>query len=61
MRSASRQHGLSARWAAPEILNEQGVHSKEADTFSFAMVMVEVCHGRSAEYSALAYYRVVPI
>ena len=29
------------RWTAPEILNEEGTHSKEADIFSFAMVMVE--------------------
>ena len=29
------------RWAAPELLHE-GPHSKEADVFSFAMVMIEV-------------------
>jgi len=46
-RSASRQHGHSARWAAPEILNERGTHSKEADVFAFAMVIIEVRHGRS--------------
>ena len=32
-------------WTAPEILNEQGTYSKEADIFSFAMVMVEVRYG----------------
>jgi len=42
--STSRQHGHTARWAAPEVLNE-GTYSKEADMFSFAMVMIEVCRG----------------
>jgi hypothetical protein len=37
--SDGRRHGT--QWTAPEILNEQGTHSKEADVFSFAMVMVE--------------------
>ena len=41
MPSASR-HGNTPRWAAPEVLDE-GPHSKEADIFSFAMVMIEVC------------------
>ena len=31
----------TARWTAPEILNGQGTYSKEADIFSFAMVMIE--------------------
>jgi len=42
MRSASDDKGHTARWTAPEILNEQGTYSKEADIFSFAMVMIEV-------------------
>jgi serine/threonine protein kinase len=42
--SASYQHGHTARWTAPEVL-EGGIYSKEADVFSFAMVMIEVCHG----------------
>ena len=42
IRSAQGEHGHTARWTAPEILNEEGTHSKEADLFSFAMVMVEV-------------------
>ena len=42
VRTASDDHGHTARWTAPEILNEKGSHSKEADIFSFAMVMVEV-------------------
>jgi serine/threonine protein kinase len=32
-------------WAAPEILNSPGAYSKAADVFSFAGVMIEVCHG----------------
>jgi len=42
--SASCQHGYTPRWAAPEVLND-GTYSKEADIFSFAMVMIEVCYG----------------
>ena len=41
VQSASHQHGHTPRWAAPEILNE-GAHSKEADIFALAMVMIEV-------------------
>lgn len=44
IRSASGQQGHTARWTAPEVLNE-GIYSKEADVFSFAMVMVEVRRG----------------
>jgi len=43
MRSAS-QHGNTPRWAAPEVLGGQPP-SREADIFSFAMVMIEVCDG----------------
>ena len=32
----------AALWTAPEILKENGTFSKEADIFSFAMVMIEV-------------------
>ena len=45
LRSALGDQGHSVRWTAPEILNEQGTYGKEADVFSFAMVMVEVCYG----------------
>ena len=45
--SGSGDHNTTMRWIAPEILNKQGSHSKEADIFSFAMVMIEVCCGRS--------------
>jgi len=44
IRSISSQHGNTPRWAAPEVLKE-GIYSKEADVFSFAMVMIEVRHG----------------
>ena len=43
--SISRQRGYTPQWTAPEILNN-GMHSKEADIFSFAMVMIEVRHPR---------------
>ena len=42
VRTAVGDHGHTVRWTAPEILNEQGTYSKEADIFSFAMVMIEV-------------------
>ena len=42
MRSTSEEQGHTARWTAPEILTEDGTYSKEADVFSFAMVMIEV-------------------
>lgn len=42
VRSAQGDHGHTARWTAPEILSGEGTYSKEADVFSFAMVMVEV-------------------
>jgi serine/threonine protein kinase len=45
--SVSVDHDDTARWIAPEISNEQGTYSKEADVFSFAMVMIEVCYGWS--------------
>ena len=40
MQSAHCQRG-TLRWTAPEVLDE-GPYSKEADVFSFAMVMIEV-------------------
>jgi len=42
IRGAPGEHGDSTRWIAPEILDNQGTFSKEADVFSFAMVMIEV-------------------
>ena len=44
VQSPSEGWGQASRWTAPEILNEEGTHSKQADVFSFAMVMVEVHH-----------------
>lgn len=46
MRSASDRFGYFPRWPAPEGLRD-GESSKEGDIFSFAMVMIEVCDGRS--------------
>ena len=43
IRSASDGQSHTARWTAPEILNEEGTYSKEADIFSLAMVTIEVC------------------
>ena len=42
VRSAPDEHGDNTRWAAPEILANRGTFSKEADVFSFAMVLIEV-------------------
>ena len=42
IRGAPDEHGHSTRWIAPEILDNRGTFSKEADVFSFAMVMIEV-------------------
>ena len=42
IRSAPGEHGYSIGWIAPEILINWGKFSKEADVFSFAMVMIEV-------------------
>jgi len=44
VRSASEDRNNMVRWTAPEIL-KQGTRNKEADIFSFAMVMVEVFTG----------------
>jgi len=42
IRSAAAEHFQGAQWIAPEILNDRGTYSKEADVFSFAMVTIEV-------------------
>ena len=42
LRRGSDECGDSARWIAPEILENRGTYSKEADVFSFAMVTIEV-------------------
>ena len=44
VRSAPDEHEHSTRWTAPEILGNRGTFSKEADVFSFAMVMIVVCY-----------------
>jgi len=56
MQSASRQHGHSVRWAAPEILSEKGAHSKEADVFAFSMVMIEVGCSIGCRISAYCHF-----
>lgn len=58
--SFPRQRGHTPQWTAPEVLND-GIHSKEADIFSFAMVMVEVRRRRSVARRPSAYCRFVPI
>lgn len=48
----------TVRWTAPEILGNSGICSKEADVFSFAMVMIEVRYGPTAlVHQALIYRR----
>ena len=44
IQSARLKHGSTIRWAAPELM-EHGIYEKEADMFSFAMVMIEVHYG----------------
>lgn len=36
--------GYTARWAAPEVLSSGDRYTREADIFSFAMVVIEVGH-----------------
>ena len=45
IRTVPDERAHTARWTAPEILNEEGSYSKETDVFSFAMVMIEVRRG----------------
>ena len=59
IQSSSVQRGYTPRWAAPEVLNE-GSHSKEADVFAFAMIMVEVRHGFTV-CESLAYRRFISV
>ena len=59
VQSAQCQRG-TPRWTAPEILDE-GPYSKEADIFSFAMVMIEVRHGQPSMYRTIAHRHFVPI
>ena len=48
--------GFTPRWTAPEVLDE-GPHSKKADIFSFAMVMIEVRHRRPTMCKTSAHCR----
>ena len=45
IRTASAVGNQNARWVAPEILDDRGSYSKEADVFSFAGVTIEVRRG----------------
>ena len=42
IQNAPDEYRHSARWTAPEILDDRGAYSKEGDVFSFAMVTIEV-------------------
>ena len=37
--------GYSARWAAPEVLGNGDRNTREADVFSFGMIVIEVSPG----------------
>lgn len=43
IRGTFNEHDCNSGWSAPEILSNQGSHSKEADVFSFVGVAIEVC------------------
>lgn len=49
IRNCSDGHEDRARWIAPEILDGLGTYSKEADVFSFAMLMIEVRGGQRTQ------------
>ena len=53
VQSAQCQRG-TPRWTAPEVLDE-GSYSKEADIFSFAMVMIEVRYKQPSVCRTLAH------
>ncbi|KAF9653312.1 hypothetical protein BDM02DRAFT_3182854 [Thelephora ganbajun] len=46
--------GHTVQWTAPEILNKQGIYSKEADIFSFAMITIEHNHVGNYRWKATA-------
>ena len=49
------EYQQTARWTAPEILNDQGSYSKEADIFSFAMVTIAVSYVSPTAYGAASH------
>lgn len=55
--STSSHSGHTPRWSAPEVLKNES-RSVEADIFSFAMVMIEVCHGSSPPAQSLVCHHV---
>ena len=42
MDSPAQVSGYAAAWTAPEILEEAGAITREADVFAFGMVVIEV-------------------
>lgn len=44
-RRASAERNQGIKWIAPEILDDRGTYSKEADVFSYAGVIIEVRRG----------------
>jgi len=46
IRNALAEDRDDAQWIAPEILDGRGTYSKEADIFSFSMVVIEVRCGQ---------------
>jgi len=59
-RSVSHDHGHTPRWSVPEVL-KGGAYNKEADIFSFAMVMIEVRHGVCTAHRTSADCCFIPI
>ena len=59
MQSVQHQRG-TPRWTAPEV-SDGRTYSKESDVFSFAMVMIEVRHGRPTVYRTFAHCRFTSI
>ena len=60
LQKASSQNGFTARWVAPEVW-DQGEYSKKSDTFSFAMVMIEVRRGAIPRESGVMYHHFAPM
>lgn len=52
--TVSNQGTESEQWYAPELL-KSGVISGKSDIFSFAMIMIEVCHTQSATFDPLIF------
>ena len=55
----SPQWPSGTQWSAPEVLRG-GPPTKETDIYSFAMIMIEVCHERSTACGAFWLTVVLP-